>query len=129
MSFSIKIGLIATLFFIAIALFGAFVIYVSFIQNDFLLFLAGYILILVSIVSFFALGVADVTIRKKKYFDINRLKGNYAEAKTDMEKGSKGVVYAEGEEWTAIAMDNIKRGEKVIIEKIEGSVLYVKKKE
>jgi len=127
MSFSIKIGLIATLFFIAIALFGAFVIYVSFIQNDFLLFLAGYILIL--IVSFFALGVVDVTIRKKKYFDINRLKGNYAEAKTDMEKGSKGVVYAEGEEWTAIAMDNIKRGEKVIIEKIEGSVLYVKKKE
>jgi len=128
MSFSIRIGLLATIFLLVIALLGAFIVYVSFIQNDFLIFLAGYIIIIVSIVSFFALGVVDVVVKKGKYFDMSKLIGNIAEAKTNIEKGSKGIIYAEGEEWTAIALEEIKKGDEVIIEKIEGGIVYVKKK-
>ncbi|HLI46894.1 MAG TPA: NfeD family protein [Geobacterales bacterium] len=128
MSFSIKIGLAATLFLIAIALFGVFVIYVAFLQNDFLIFIAGYVLILAAIISFFGLGVADVMVKRKKYFDMNRLKGEIAEAKMDIEKGSKGVVYAEGEEWTAFALEDIKQGDELIIEDVEKGILYVKKR-
>ncbi len=127
MSFSIKVGLTAAIIMIGIALLGAFVIYLSFVINDFLLFLLGYSLILLAIATVFALAFVEVTLTKKKYFDLSVLKGKKAEARTDISKGSKGIVYIEGEEWTAIALDEIKEGEYVIVEDMKGGILYVKK--
>ncbi len=128
MSLRIKVGLTAVLVMIGIAALGAFVIYLSYVIDDFLLFLIGYSLILLAIATIFALAVVEVSLTKKKYFDISILKGREAEARTSMSKGSRGIVYVEGEEWSAIALDEINEGDLLIIEDVKGGVLYVKKK-
>ena len=54
--------------------------------------------------------------------------GKVAETQTAL--NPKGTVLAEGELWTAIAQDSkIESGEEVIITKVKGLKLWVKKKE
>ena len=51
-------------------------------------------------------------------------------AEVDIALEPKGVVLVEGERWTAISeKGRVVRGEEVIITKVEGLKLYVKKKE
>ena len=51
-------------------------------------------------------------------------------AEVDIALEPKGVVLVEGERWTAISeKGRVVRGEEVIITKVDGLKLYVKKKE
>ena len=39
----------------------------------------------------------------------------------------KGQIRVEGEIWTAITLESVKKNDKVIIEKVDGLVLHIKK--
>ena len=56
-----------------------------------------------------------------------RLIGKVGIAKTPISPTKPGVVYVEGETWTAYSSEEIKEGEKVVVEKVSGLTLYVKK--
>lgn len=127
-SYKIRVGYTATLFILSIAILGFFVIYLSYLYNDFLLFFLGFFLVILAIASIFSLAVVEVTLSKKKYFDLSRLKGMTGEAKTRIEKNGRGVVYIEGEEWTAIALEEINEGDLVIIEDVKSNILFVRRK-
>ncbi|MFC1937345.1 NfeD family protein [Chloroflexota bacterium] len=56
------------------------------------------------------------------------LEGKTAEAETPLTP--KGIVFVQGERWTAISEDErIRPGEEVVITRVDGLKLYVKKKE
>jgi len=56
-----------------------------------------------------------------------RLLGKIGYAKTEIAPGKLGVVAIESEEWSAISSEEIKRGERIVVEKVEGLTLIVKK--
>lgn len=55
----------------------------------------------------------------------NKLIGKVGYAKTDIRPGSTGVAYVEGEDWSAYSDKEVKKGEKIIVKKVEGLRLYV----
>ena len=56
------------------------------------------------------------------------LVGKVAEAKTVIDP--KGIVFVEGERWTAISeMGRVKPGEEVLVTKVDGLKLYVSRKQ
>jgi membrane-bound serine protease (ClpP class) len=63
--------------------------------------------------------------RAKPY--IWRLEGSAGEALDDIAPGRPGYVVVEGEYWKAESGEEIKKGEKVVVEGREGSVLKVRK--
>jgi membrane-bound serine protease (ClpP class) len=63
--------------------------------------------------------------RAKPY--IWRLEGNVGEALDDIAPGKPGYVVVEGEYWKAESVEEIRKGEKVVVEGREGSVLRVRK--
>lgn len=65
--------------------------------------------------------------RKKSMTGTSGLLGKTGIAHTDIVK--EGKVFIHGELWNAYTLQEIKKGEKVVVEKIEGLTLLVKKKE
>ncbi|OQX85865.1 MAG: hypothetical protein B6D55_06910, partial [Candidatus Omnitrophica bacterium 4484_70.2] len=64
--------------------------------------------------------------RKKPLTGKESLIGKVGVALTDINK--KGKVEIEGSIWTALSQDYIKKDEEVIVERIEGLKLWVKRK-
>ncbi|WP_448583791.1 NfeD family protein [Thermocrinis sp.] len=64
--------------------------------------------------------------KRKKMTGYEELIGEEAEAITDFENG-KGKVFIKGEIWNAVSKDDIKKGEKVLVEEVKGLTLYVRK--
>ena len=64
--------------------------------------------------------------KKKKLTGKEGMIGKMGIAETDISKGG-GKVFVEGEIWNAYSDEDIKKGEKVIIEKVEGLTLKVKR--
>jgi membrane-bound serine protease (ClpP class) len=54
------------------------------------------------------------------------LVGEKGEAKGDLIPNREGKVFVHGELWNAIAKEEIKRGEKIVVEKVEGMMLVVR---
>jgi membrane protein implicated in regulation of membrane protease activity len=63
--------------------------------------------------------------------NIYALKGKNGKVMKEIPTDGKGYVKIGGEEWSAVSADNTKiaKEEKVVIEKVEGNKLIVKKKE
>lgn len=80
-----------------------------------------------SIITLFLLTKVVAIQRRKPLAGKEALIGKTGVAITDIKK--KGQIELEGQIWTAKSKDDIKKGEEVITEKIEGLTLYVKKKE
>ena len=79
---------------------------------------------------FFALTVYLV-IKAQRYKPITGtegLEGLIGEARGDIIE-DHGNVFVHGEIWRAFSNDVIKKGEKIVVEKVEGFKLKVKKKE
>ncbi|OQX79612.1 MAG: hypothetical protein B6D56_06680 [Candidatus Omnitrophica bacterium 4484_70.1] len=77
--------------------------------------------------SLFLLGKIIAAQRRKPFTGSEGLIGKEAEALTDIEK--QGKVMVASEIWNATSLEKINKGEKVVIEKVEGLRLWVRKKE
>ncbi|MEM0286574.1 MAG: NfeD family protein [Nitrososphaerota archaeon] len=93
------------------------------------LFTVGLLLIIIA--TGLALGISATSIKKveKRYYDIKTLVGKEGIVKQSIPLGGRGVVYAEGELWTAMSDTALPAGSRVKIVNIEGVVLTVKGKE
>ncbi|MCD6583068.1 MAG: nodulation protein NfeD [Candidatus Omnitrophica bacterium] len=80
-----------------------------------------------AILSLFLLGKIISSQRQKPKTGIEGLVGKEGIALTDIDK--KGKVLVHSEVWNAFSSDKIKKEEKVVIEKVEGLNLFVKRKE
>gem|GEM_PF-1144784 len=112
----------------ALAFLGALLIYISFFLNELIIFIAGSILVLSSILLLVTLATTEIIFKKEKYFDLTQLINKECKVLNDIKKNEKGVVYAEGEEWLALALEELKKGDKAIIVKFDKNILYIKKK-
>jgi membrane-bound serine protease (ClpP class) len=75
----------------------------------------------------FVIGAIIRGQRRPKFTGVNEMVGTIAIAKTSLDP--TGTVLAHGELWTAVSKgDKVAPGEEVIIDKIEGLKLWVKKK-
>ncbi|MFW5662086.1 MAG: NfeD family protein [Bacteroidota bacterium] len=63
----------------------------------------------------------------KKTSGAESLEGEKGVAKTDIVAGEKGKVHVHGELWTALAEEEIKKGEKIEVVSVSGLTLKVKK--
>jgi len=122
------IGFLGFIISLSIAFSGVALIYISFIFNDLIIFILGSIFILSSFLLLISLAATEIILKKEKYFDLNRLLNKECKVLSDIEKGEKGVVYVEGEEWLALALDDLKKGDKAIVVNIDKNILHVKKK-
>ncbi|MEE8419095.1 MAG: NfeD family protein [Dehalococcoidales bacterium] len=87
------------------------------------------ILLLVFLIAFiiFAVNRGIVAHRFRIAAGSEDLVGKTAEVKTTLEP--RGLVFVEGERWSAIAEDGrVEPGEEVIINRVTGLVLYVSRK-
>jgi len=126
-NFLIRAGLtVVALFFILIIL-GFLLIYAAFYFDNLILFIIGVFSIVGAFIALFSVSVVEVFIKKEKYFDVSLIIGKEGKALMNIKKNEKGNVYVEGEEWLAYALEDIFQGDKIIVEKIEGNILYVKK--
>jgi len=121
------IGFLGFIISLSIAILGVALIYISFIFNDLIIFILGSIFILSSFLLLISLAATEIILKKEKYFDLNRLLNKECKVLSDIEKGKKGVVYVEGEEWLALALDNLKKGDKAIVVNIDKNILHIKK--
>jgi len=65
-----------------------------------------------------------VKTRKRNFFSYT---GKVGEAKEDIKKGEEGYVMVEGEMWKAIPLEDVTKGDKVVVVKMEGLKLVVKR--
>ncbi|MBI4687403.1 MAG: nodulation protein NfeD [Nitrospirae bacterium] len=72
-------------------------------------------------------GLAIKAYRRKPVTGIEELKGMEGTARTDVFKD--GTVFIHGEIWSASSDEQIKAGDKIVVESVEGLKLKVKKKE
>ncbi len=75
----------------------------------------------------FALTLVVRTLKKRPYSGIEGMIGMEGEAITDIYKN--GTAYINGAYWSAYSDEKIKKGEIVIVEKVEGFKIKVRKKE
>jgi len=79
--------------------------------------------------SLFILTKAIASMRQKPKVGKEALIGKEATVLTNIKANKKGMVFVNGERWTAKAQQPIAKGEEVIITKVTGLMLQVKKKE
>jgi len=56
-----------------------------------------------------------------------KLSGKIGYAKTEISPNKPGVVIVENEEWSAISSEKIEKGERIVVEKVEGLTLIIRK--
>jgi membrane-bound serine protease (ClpP class) len=84
-------------------------------------------MVLATVFFFLVVGRLGLKAQKrKKMTGYEELIGEEGTALTDFEKG-KGKVFIKGEIWNAVSEDDIKKDDTVIVEKVKGLTLYVKK--
>ncbi len=69
---------------------------------------------------------ASQTLRMKTLSLEEKLIGKTGYAKTGITPGKRGVVYVEGEDWTAESDDEIREGQRIIVEAVRGLILKVR---
>jgi membrane-bound serine protease (ClpP class) len=80
-----------------------------------------------SLLSLFLLGKVIASQREKPKTGPESLLGRVGRALTDIEKEGKVLIHSEV--WDAVASEIIKKDDEIIVEKIDGLKLYVKRKE
>jgi len=88
------------------------------------------VLILICVIAFLAFATQRSVRAHRHQASAGRedLIGKIAEVRTSL--NPKGVVFVEGERWTAISdKEGIESGEEVIVNKVDGLKLYVTKKQ
>ncbi len=114
-----------------LALFGLSLYFASVSQPYYQLQGASYALS--SLAALGALAVAYLgykvrqAMRRKPLNYKAQLVGALGVAKTEIRPGQPGVAYVAEEEWTAVSDEEIKPGERVVVEGVEGLTLMVKK--
>jgi len=93
------------------------------------LFIGGIVLIafIGSIVGFYLRKIREVLKRKKSMLDLSQLIGKRGIAKTDISPSKPGIVHVLSDYWTAYSNEEIKEGESIIVVRVEGLKVYVKK--
>ncbi len=87
-------------------------------------------IVIIFVIAFFAFAITwgIRAHRRKVSAGREELVGKIAEVKIALEP--KGIVFIQGERWTAISEeDRVEPGEEVIITKVDGLTFYVTKKE
>ena len=90
------------------------------------------VFVVISVISLFATLPLVNKIKKKEHIvptNLDRVIGKEAEVIKEICPNHFGEVEIFGSTWTAVSRDEIKVGEKVIVEKIDGVKLIVKKEE
>lgn len=93
------------------------------------LFVGGVALIILiaSITGFYLRKIREVLKKKRSILDLNLLIGKKGVAKTRITPSKPGVVLVMSDYWTAYSDEEIEEGEEIVVTRVEGLKVHVKK--
>jgi len=112
-------GIRSVLVVLAVIAFGIFLIVHGWLVSRFDYIASGALIVLIGVGLAFAFQQTTTKVITQRYFSGETLIGKTGRAVVPMKATGKGVVHVENESWSAVAEDDIARGEPVIVTAVD----------
>jgi len=112
-------GVRSVLVVLAVVAFGIFLIVHGWLVSRFDYVASGILIVLIGVGLAFAFQQTTTKVITQRYFSGETLIGKTGRALVPMKATGKGVVHVEHESWSAVAEDDIARGESVIVTAVD----------
>ena len=112
-------GIRSVLVVLAVIAFGIFLIVHGWLVSRFDYIVSGALIVLIGVGLAFAFQQTTTKVITQRYFSGETLIGKTGRAVVPMKATGKGVVHVENESWSAVAEDDIARGEPVIVTAVD----------
>jgi len=104
---------------LAVVAFGIFLIVHGWLVSRFDYVASGVLIVMIGVGLAFAFQQTTTKVITQRYFSGETLIGKTGRALVPMKATGKGVVHVEHESWSAVAEDDIARGESVIVTAVD----------
>jgi membrane-bound ClpP family serine protease len=111
-------GIRSVIVVLAVVAFGAFLIVHGWLVGRFDYLASGIIIVMIGIGLSFAFQQTTTTVITKRYYAPETLVGKVGRAVVSMKSTGKGVVQVEHESWSAVAEEDIARGEPIVVTEV-----------
>ena len=112
-------GIRSVLVVLAVVAFGSFLIVHGWLVSRFDYVASGVLIVMIGVGLAFAFQQTTTKVITQRYFSGETLIGKTGRALVPMKATGKGVVHVEHESWSAVAEDDIARGESVIVTAVD----------
>jgi membrane protein implicated in regulation of membrane protease activity len=104
---------------LAVAAFGIYLIVHGVLATRYDYILAGIVTVLIAVGLAFAFLQTTTQVITKRYFTGETLVGKTGRSLVSMKATGKGVVHVEHETWSAVAEEDIARGEPIVVTSVD----------
>ncbi len=112
-------GIRSVLIVLAVVAFGAFLIAHGWLVSRFDYLVSGVLIIMIGVGLAFAFQQTTTTVITKRYYAADTLVGKVGRAVVSMKATGKGVVHVENESWSAVAEEDIARGDPILVTEVD----------
>ncbi len=119
-------GIRSVLVVLAVVAFGAFLIAHGWLVSRFDYLASGVLIVVIGVGLAFAFQQTTTTVITKRYYAADTLVGKVGRAVVPMKATGKGVVHVENESWSAVAEEDIARGEPIIVTEVDADNVTLK---
>ncbi|TLZ78219.1 MAG: hypothetical protein E6K07_06025 [Methanobacteriota archaeon] len=119
-------GIRSVLVVLAVVAFGIFLIVHGWIVSRFDYLASGVLIVMIGVGLAFAFQQTTTKVITQRYFSGDTLVGKTGRALVAMKSTGKGVVHVEHESWSAVAEEDIARGEPIIVTAVESDNVTLK---
>src|SRR5213595_1681757 len=118
-------GIRSVLVVLAVVVFGASLVVHGWLVDRFD-YLASGVIIIIGVGLAFAFQQTTTTVITKRYYAADILVGKVGRAVVSMKATGKGVVQVEHESWSAVAEEDIARGDPIIVTGVDADKVTLK---
>ncbi|MCI4371256.1 MAG: hypothetical protein L3J78_01260 [Thermoplasmata archaeon] len=119
-------GIRSVLVVLAVIVFGAFLIAHGWLVGRFDYLASGVLIVMIGVGLAFAFQQTATTVITKRYYAADTLVGKVGRAVVPMKATGKGVVQVEHESWSAVAEEDIARGEPILVTEVASDKVTLK---
>ena len=119
-------GIRSVLVVLAVVVFGASLVAHGWLVDRFDYLASGVLIIMIGVGLAFAFQQTTTTVITKRYYAADTLVGKVGRAVVSMKATGKGVVQVEHESWSAVAEEDIARGDPIIVTAVDADKVTLK---
>ena len=119
-------GIRSVLVVLAVAAFGIFLIVHGILVTRYDYIASGIVIVLIGVGLAFAFQQTTTQVITQRYFAGDTLVGKTGRSLASMKATGKGVVHVEHETWSAVAEEDIARGEPIIVTAVDADNVTLK---
>jgi membrane protein implicated in regulation of membrane protease activity len=119
-------GIRSVLVVLAVAAFGIFLIVHGALVTRYDYIASGIVIVLIGVGLAFAFQQTTTQVITQRYFTGDTLVGKTGRSLASMKATGKGVVHVEHETWSAVAEEDIARGEPIIVTAVDSDNVTLK---